>query len=103
MNLWIRSQDKENLLMVDEYLSIGEITYKMDYIKNSHNRPFYIESSNCILGFYSTKERALEVLDRIHSCLQTNCAFELYSNIGKFSDNFNEKYNVVPVYQMPEN
>ena len=95
MDLWIRSQDKTNLIKVDR-LDVSEN-------KIEANLNFYYNGCNyVVLGEYATKERALEVLDEIHGCIQTNAGFEMYSNLGQFSDDFNKKYNLVPVYLMPK-
>lgn len=90
MDLYIRSQDR---LILEKYETL-------QLCQNPDGTWFF--NSGLVLGKYSTKERALEVLDEIHSIIQTNCGFEIYSNLGKFGDGFNEKYNLVPVYQMPQ-
>lgn len=65
MNLWIRSQDKEELLKINNRIFVKEIT----------NAGFSIENDLCVddgfisLGIYNTKERALEVLDEIKNKL----------------------------------
>ena len=57
MELWIRSQDKEKLLKVDEiHLGLNK-----QYINS------VIWVNNWIVGEYATKERALEVLDEIQT------------------------------------
>ena len=96
MDLWIRSQDKTRLVKVCSlgYGEHNEIHYINGYCVN--------EVDNYDLGTYKTKERALEVLDEIHGCIQTNAGFEMYSNLGHFSEDFNKKYNLVPVYSMPK-
>ena len=88
MELWIRSQDRENLVKVDR-LTIDD------------TNSIFCDYNDFYLGTYETKERALEVLDSIHSCIQTNAAFDLYAKLGSFADDFNNKYNLVPVYEMP--
>ena len=125
MKLWIRSQDKEDLITADEYLSIQKVITKDEYVKNPNNNPFYIECSNCILGFYATKERALEVLDEIQNKLKEKYIVKSENILLRPEDedrieySFNEKYGidaiVVPrhleitpinkdiiVYEMPE-
>ena len=66
MELWIRSQDKESLLLIkkvfyhctcDEMESLGE-----HYIGN---KEWVGDKDYTLLGKYKTKERALEVLDKI--------------------------------------
>ena len=71
MELWIKSQDRENLIRFEnlfyfnncnEMPSVGE-----NYILNK----MWIGDKDCVvLGKYKTKERALEVLDEIQSKLK---------------------------------
>ena len=66
MDLWIRSQDKMNLVKVNQinvnYQDKRQIiaNYIPDFIGNQGD---YYD----ILGSYSSKERALEVLDEIQN------------------------------------
>lgn len=96
MELWIRSQKNEELrpllLKVNEF-EIGDYDDDMNCI--------VVNNLHCV-GVYKTKERALEVLDEIKSCLETNSLFNLYSNIGAIPTDFNQKWNYVAVYQMPK-
>lgn len=57
MELWIRSQDKEVLVKVND------IAVEMNMIYGYYDKNTEYE----LLGAYSTKERALEVLDDISS------------------------------------
>ncbi len=91
MDLWIRSQDKE-ILILASHLDI----YHVD--KNV----YAIEESGVDLGNYKSKERALEVLNTIESCIQTNSGFDLYSRTGIYPNDYNKKWNYVPVYEMPK-
>lgn len=62
MELWIRSQDKLKLVNNCNL-----------YINNRYNNEFVIKvlnEENIILVIYETKERALEVLDKIQDLLQ---------------------------------
>ena len=104
MDLWIRSQDKEDLVKVDnirikhEYYqkeakdNYGRISAYIDgnYMKSI----IYVNSS--WLGEYKTKERALEVLDEIQHLLRGH-VYE--SHINKF-DIYNG--DDIKVYEMPE-
>ena len=64
MDLYIRSQDKEALLKVNNGLMYWEDTDKR------HTIVIKETSTNLsILGAYTTKERALEVLDEIQKYL----------------------------------
>ena len=106
MNLWVRSQDKECLI------NVNNIQYV--YKNYMHGLGTYYDNLK-ILGTYKTKERALEVLDEIQNILKpiiitTGYECELEENI-KDKTSFN--LNMIPtkteiqelstvVYQMPE-
>lgn len=61
MNLWVRSQDKNKLVPINDEL----------YIPNSRTgEDFGIFYKDKMLGYYKTKERAIEVLDEIQDLLQ---------------------------------
>lgn len=60
MSLWIRSQDKENLINVNKL----EITDFCDTYKNA------IWGDDILLGKYSSKEKALKVLDMIQELIK---------------------------------
>lgn len=75
MNIWIRSQNKETLVKVnklyidEEEITTGLLCYGTLKIKNTGN--YFIKSgSDDILGIYSSRERALEVLDEIHEHIE---------------------------------
>jgi hypothetical protein len=55
MNLWVRSQDKENLIPIKNPICVYD------------NKIVYKESASYVItiGEYETKERAIEVLDEI--------------------------------------
>lgn len=57
MELWIRSQDKHKMLKCEllKYEEYGE-----SFVIRG-----FASSDNWIIGYYNTKERALEVLDEI--------------------------------------
>ena len=69
MNLWIRSQDKMNLVKIRQisldYSNTKQIiaNYMPDLFENSGK---YYE----LLGTYQTKGRAIEILDEIQDLLQ---------------------------------
>ena len=84
MDLWIRSQDKEDLKKAEH---IGVFNEKI-YING------YEENGYCI-GTYKSKERALEVLDEIQEAQLGNYHYRCPSNV-KVSNNEN-----TIVYQMP--
>lgn len=60
MSLWIRSQDKENLINVNKI----EITDFCDTYKST------IWGDDILLGKYSSKEKALKVLDMIQDFIK---------------------------------
>lgn len=112
MELWIRSQDKMNLVKVRQtgvnYQDNKQIiaNYTPELYENSGG---YYE----LLGTYETKERALQVLGEIQSLLQPtieykpivqeeyNPAYE-YKHFVKVDDNMEIKELSTFVYQMPE-
>lgn len=84
MDLWIRSQNKENLIKTSGYLRISEL-----------NNSYIIQDEQWYdIGTYKTKERALEVLDEIqkHKDKLENAWF-----LGMTESNF-----VSSTYEMPE-
>ena len=113
MELWVRSQDKMNLVKVRQ-ISVNYQDNKQiiaNYTPESYeNSGVYYE----LLGTYKTKERALEVLDEIQNILKptiitTGYECELKENI-KDKTSFN--LDMIPtkteiqelstvVYQMP--
>ena len=74
MELWIRSQDKEKMLKVDELSLIGMGGHKVaigTFTKKLKNDDY------CnYLGTYKDKKRALEILDEIHNILQPRVYIE---------------------------
>ena len=64
MELWIRSQDKERLILAQN-LDIYDCT-----LEDDEEEHWWIEESGIDLGEYTSKERALEVLDEIEEHIQ---------------------------------
>ena len=92
MNLWIRSQDREDLInnpLRIYYDSNYEGVHKI--IANTHDETIW-------LGKYKTKERALEVLNEIELAL--GCKRTAFNNTIIFV-NVLENVNSM-VYEMPE-
>ena len=95
MKLWIRSQDRENLVKVDR-LTIDD------------TNSIFCDYNDFYLGTYKTKERALEVLDEIQELLQP--IYKVTNDLKKSELTGNcqwiEKQEYIPiqtkVYQMPE-
>lgn len=86
MELWIRSQDKMNLVKARQ---VGVNYQNNKQIIANYTPELYENSGEFVelLGIYKTKERALEILDEIQHLLQT-----VY--VGSANR---------IVYQMPEN
>lgn len=78
--MWIRSQDKKMLVKVD-------MIELLDY-ENSIVAYNSIKFAN--LGKYSTKEKALKVLDMIQQC------------VSGFTDDEVDEYYQYGVFQMPQ-
>lgn len=84
MELWIRSQDKELIQKVNIGIMYLKDATNRDCIANRDN-----ETGFSILGAYRTKERALEVLNKI-SKLVENAMYHTQLN------------NEVLFYEMPK-
>lgn len=80
MELWIRTQKRDNLIKVD-WLKMEEIPEGYGYKEYC----IYYRNER-LLGSYKTKERALEVLDEIQDLMRSI----QYSDIKTF------------IYEMPE-
>ena len=107
MELWVRSQDKESLLMIkkmfyhctcDEVERLGE-----HYIGN---KEWVGDKDYTLLGKYKTKERALEVLDEIQGIIIAKYISDINFKAA-FSRIENEKsaeylLNQMAVYEMPK-
>lgn len=83
--MWIRSQDKEILIKVDNIRIKHEYEQKKvndnygrtcAYI-NGKYRCSYIYSDSTWLGEYETKERALEILDEIEKYINSDVMMNL--------------------------
>ena len=61
MEIWVRSQDKEELVKVDTLKMFYLTNQGYGIFTNSHVSP----NDRMNLGYYSTKEKALKVLDEI--------------------------------------
>ena len=94
MELWVRSQDKEALLKVNNGLMYWDDTDKRNCIVIKET-----STNLSVLGTYKTKERALEVLDEIQEYLLKMGENEILTDkIGIM--NGIKHYGIV--YEMPE-
>lgn len=109
--MWIRSQDKEFLIKVDN-VNLG-----LDVNTNELNRLFTFVGgavTSFTLGTYKSKERAIEVLDEIQNLLIPKVILNTYSIENKETSYSKEliiepiindikvRNNVNMFYQMPE-
>ena len=101
MELWIRSQDKEDLIKVDNLglAYLGKYNF-VDKIGDIHREEYHIcqfeENCHTTLGYYKTKERAIEVLDEIQNKINL-------INLGHdFGSPMIDLKNPTYIYQMPD-
>lgn len=96
--MWIRSQNKECLIKLDDF-----VHYFYDDRENEHG----IGSHMVTLGVYESKERALEVLNMIEDVLIARRMIDIYGNNsalfnGISGDNIKKTFNTTTVFEMPE-
>ena len=98
MELWIRSQDKEELVKVSGT--------RIDYLRENEIIGYVEYDGSITLGIYATKERALEVLDEIQFAILCSGAtweeakgFKEMIKSGRCS--INVKTGAV-IYEMPK-
>lgn len=94
MDLWIRSQDKMQLIKLNEiHIKVDEDGFVGFWVDNKK------ENLRYYLGTYKTRERALEVLDEMQNYLINNAFVKKINGLGEIQD-------VVPnplfVYEMPK-
>jgi len=106
MDLWIRSQDKNNLIKVSDIWIDDTDMIDKGHVSIMTNSNFSFE-----LGIYNSKERALEVLDEIQKLLQPQMVL---SKVGKpiaetcdgtvyrEPDEYDIKEILTYVYEMPQ-
>lgn len=96
--MWIRSQNKECLIKLDDF-----VHYFYDDKENEHG----IGSHMVTLGIYESKERALEVLNMIEDTLIARRMIDIYGNNsalfnGISGENIKKTFNTTAVFEMPE-
>ena len=104
--MWIRSQDKMNLVKVRQ---IG-VNYQDNKQIIANYTPELYENSGGyyeLLGTYKTKERALEVMGMIEDVLIARRMIDIYGNNsalfkGISGDNIKKTFNITAVFEMPE-
>ena len=111
MDLWIRSQDKESLTKVSN-ISLKEIRKPFTNELDCYGIGTYYDNLQ-VLGKYTTKKRALEVLDDIQSILTIKLTYKPvvqeeynmlypYKHFEKVDDNMEIKELSTFIYQMPK-
>lgn len=120
MELWIRSQDKEDLIKVDNLglAYLGKYNF-VDKIGDIHREEYHIcqfeENCHTTLGYYKTKERALKVLDEIEYILKPKYILntssikpdgDFYEENGMIFQKYNANARIEElstfVYEMPK-
>ena len=97
MELWIRSQDRESLVKVDNlYISVGN--YICYYVEKGKEVPNTYYRPSGELGRYATKERALEVLDEIQNIFSLKIENKSYDE----ADLVLKAKMLNSVYEMPK-
>ena len=96
--MWIRSQNKECLVKLDDF-----VHYFYDNKENEHGIGSHIST----LGIYESKERALEVLGMIEDTLIARRMIDIYGNNsalfnGISKENIMKTFNTTAVFEMPE-
>lgn len=93
MELWIRSQDRENLikaknLIVDKCFSQVSAQTEFGIFDNA----YLVGMQRLLLGSYKTRIRAIEILDEIQKEI---------SYYGNISDAYTSNHTAI-VYEMPQ-
>ena len=92
--IWVRSQDKEilvetsNFRICEGWLANGKVKYYTIDVDVPHEEPFTFE-----IGKYSTKEKALKVLDKIQEAIVPKLIIDVDGRVEK---------NENMVFQMPQ-
>ena len=95
MELWIRSQDKIDLVKVNAlWIMDNQIWMEVPFYENHKKIGLSVTGHNHKLAQYKTKERALEVLDDIQNFIE---------NDGEIYPAENGEYGISKtVYEMPK-
>ena len=79
MELWVRSQDKMNLVKIRQI----SLNYQNNKQVIANYEPEQYENSSCfyeLLGTYKTQDRALEVLDEIQELIKPKQIITTYES-----------------------
>ena len=98
MELWIRSQDRTDLVKVNAlWIMENQIWMEVPFYENHKKVGLSVTGNNHKLAQYKTKERALEVLDEIQNALLNKWA----DNV-KYEEHYDDERPRTMVYEMPE-
>lgn len=98
MDLWIRSQDKRNLVKVNAlWIMEKQIWMEVPFYENCKKLGLTVTGHNQRLATYKSKERALEVLDDIQNKIQNqyllkpkgNMKLDMIQDAKRYFENLN--------------
>ena len=104
MELWIRSQDKERLIKPLDFY----IEETLDYENEKSEFDIYalnLVNADIRIGTYNTKERALEVLDKIQGKITQNECIKTMLPMANDIKGYEEKFGALfkeMIYEMPK-
>ena len=108
MEIWIRSQDKKNLIKVNSlWIMDNQIWMEVPFYENHKKLGLTISGHNHKLAEYETEERAIEILGEIQRIIYPKEYIEFNSKIMNKSktevikDHYSS-YLSSYVYEMPE-
>ena len=116
MELWIRSQDKTKLVKVNSlWVMDNQIWMEVPFYENHKKLGLTVSGCNHKLATYTTKERAIEVLDEIQNILKPKYILDtssikpdgdFYEENGVIFQNYDANAKIEElstfVYQMPK-
>ena len=111
MELWIRSQDKTDLVKVNAlWIMDNQIWMEVPFYENHKKLGLTVTGHNHKLAEYKSKERALEVLDEIQKLFEPKIILKSIKEIAQTLDGVYytnpDEYEIEQlssyVYQMPE-
>ena len=117
MELWIRSQNKKDLIKVNSlWIMDNQIWMEVPFYENHKKLGLTLSGHNHKLAEYETEERALEVLTEIQNILSPKYILDtssikpagnFYEENGMIFQNYDANAKIEElstfVYQMPEN
>lgn len=100
MELWIRSQDKTDLVKVNAlWIMDNQIWMEVPFYENHKKLGLTVTGHNHKLAEYKTKERALEVLDEIEKILMPEIKVVHNKVERKDLDGFRAEYIMQPMIE----